>query len=401
MPPVRPPSRPGADLCLIVIFLLVLALPLLGSVAGGRLARAVDENRRLAALPRLSLHRSSIVSFPERFEEYFNDHFGFRDLLVHTIGQLRLHWLRLSASEHVVLGKHGWLYYAVLPVGEDYPVTRPLSERELQDWQRLLENRRNWLARRGIAYYFVIAPEKQSIYPDYLPRPVQRSYSGRSRLDQFVQYLHSHSTVAVIDLRDSLAAARGRDRLFFLSDTHWNGAGAFAAYGKIMAVLAIDYPQLRPLPPSAFPLTRATLAVGGMDLARMAGLDRTAQEEDLVADPWQPPRAVCRPEAVAMREAGRLRHLEATVYECPDPGLPRAVIFHDSFGTALRTFLGNHFRRSVWAPTYTVDSSVVESERPDLVIQVMLERELEERPIEDPPEIQPESPDRRGWLARQ
>jgi hypothetical protein len=66
--------------------------------------------------------------------------------------------------------------------------------------------------------------------------------------------------------------------------------------------------------------------------------------------------------------------------ERSDAGLPRAVMFHDSFGAHLIPYLSEHFRRIVYAwerPDYPVfDGALVERERPDVVIQQIVERKL-------------------------
>src|SRR5207249_2328864 len=103
----------------------------------------------------------------------------------------------VSSSPHVVLGKRGWYFYIANPVGNDFPAIMPLSREGLEAWQHLLEARRDWLARHGSRYLFVIAPDKQSIYPDFLPQSLRRRARARSRLDQLVEHLQAHSNLAI------------------------------------------------------------------------------------------------------------------------------------------------------------------------------------------------------------
>jgi hypothetical protein len=64
------------------------------------------------------------------------------------------------------------------------------------------------------------------------------------------------------------------------------------------------------------------------------------------------------------------------VYEHADKGLPRAVMFRDSYATWLIPLLAENFShiRSSWQ--YTFDYEIVEQEHPDVVIQEMVERAL-------------------------
>ena len=55
----------------------------------------------------------------------------------------------------------------------------------------------------------------------------------------------------------------------------------------------------------------------------------------------------------------------------------RAVVFRDSFGSALIPFLSEHFSRAVYLWQYNVDPDVVLAEHPDVVIQEWVGRRLE------------------------
>jgi len=57
-------------------------------------------------------------------------------------------------------------------------------------------------------------------------------------------------------------------------------------------------------------------------------------------------------------------------------GLPRAVMVHDSFSNWFVPALSEHFGRLVSVWSYNFDRALVERERPDLVIQEMVERTL-------------------------
>jgi alginate O-acetyltransferase complex protein AlgJ len=64
------------------------------------------------------------------------------------------------------------------------------------------------------------------------------------------------------------------------------------------------------------------------------------------------------------------------VTEIPGSHLPRAVIFRDSFVSALVPFLSEHFSRAVylWQKDVTVEQ--LREERPDVVIYQIVSRRL-------------------------
>ena len=94
----------------------------------------------------------------------------------------------------MTLGQSGWLYLAGDAAVSSYRVTRPFTTGQLEDYRRILEARRDWLAERGIRYLLVIPPNKDTIYPEFMP-PAYTKVNSRSRLDQLVDHMRSRSTV--------------------------------------------------------------------------------------------------------------------------------------------------------------------------------------------------------------
>ena len=66
----------------------------------------------------------------------------------------------------------------------------------------------------------------------------------------------------------------------------------------------------------------------------------------------------------------------STAFEVHDPSLPTAVVFHDSFGWELRPFLAEHFRRIDCYWTSDFFAAPLAQQKPDYVIQVVVERYL-------------------------
>ena len=97
---------------------------------------------------------------------------------VHLNNLLTYKIFHTSASAKVVIGKEGWLFLGNINQYFDeidyYRNLKPFTIRELRSWQILLEQRRNWLRRRGIRYLFAVAPNKSTIYPEFMPDAVKK-----------------------------------------------------------------------------------------------------------------------------------------------------------------------------------------------------------------------------------
>ena len=377
MTAVRSRCRTAADAGLVILFIALLCLPTLRSLTNPSPAQAGTENRRLAPAPEWRWKPEYLTVFPAKFEAFFEDRFGYRDLLIRWLSLARVRWLRTSPSANVVVGKRGWLYYTDVPIGRDYDAVRPFTEEELACWQQMLEQRRDWLAARGMRYYFVIAPDKQTIYPEMLPATL-RPRHGSVRLDQLQAYLKAHSDFRILDLRAPLLEAKDRERLFCMTDSHWNDHAAYLAYRSLMTTLAESFPCMEPLPRAA--LVEGRIPGLGGDLARMLGLADRYHEDYLVLNPRTPRQAHVIPVDPQWHVPDWRWPL---LTERSGPHLRRAVMFRDSFAACMIPFLSEHFRRIFYfrqEPT-EFDYTVVDREKPDLVIQETVERKLLESPI--------------------
>src|SRR5215467_1988134 len=216
--------RAVSDIGVVLVFLVAICLPaadVLLDLDPTRLA----EKRRLAPPPVSRLSQPIEVSYTGAFEFWWNDGFGFRRSLVVAYSRTLLA-LGVSSTPSVIIGKSGWLFFAGDEALASYRAVRPFTEAEVVRWQRRMEQRQAWLAERGIRFLVVIAPNKETIYPEFMPARLNR-VRETTRLDQLMAQMRPRSSVAIIDPRGALRSAKADGALYFRTDTHWNGAGAW------------------------------------------------------------------------------------------------------------------------------------------------------------------------------
>jgi alginate O-acetyltransferase complex protein AlgJ len=371
-------ARRTGNRVLVWLFGIALALPGVGLVAGVGSGPVAGENRRLAEAPRLG--PGGVGPLLRQTEAWFGDHLGFRRALVAGFNLLSYRAFSTSTSRDVVPGRGRWLFYAQDRIMEDRRGLLPFSESELRRWQAALEQRRDWLARRGVRYVVTIAPEKSSIYPEQLPAALQPP-GEVTRQDQLVAWMGARSTVEMVDLRPALRAAKSSDRLYHVTDTHWNEAGAFIAERALEAWLHPRFPALRPLEPAAF--HRQVSTRQGGDLAGMLALRPYLPEEVIALVPVVPPSCAAA-ETTALMKAHA--PWQARVFACAQGELGRVVVIHDSFMNVMQPFLSLHFQRSIFVRGILA-GELISDERPDLVIEEMVERLLSREGYLPPAEL--------------
>src|SRR5262252_2802567 len=277
--------RAVSDAVLVLVFLVAICLPAVDALFDLDPTR-LAEHRRLAPLPASRLSQPIEVSYTGAFESWWNDGFGFRRSLVVAYSRTLLA-LGVSSTPSVIIGRSGWLFFAGDEALASYRAVRPFTEAEVMQWQRRMERRQAWLAERGIRFLVVIAPNKETIYPEFMPARLNR-VRETTRLDQIVSHMRERSSVAILDPRAALRSAKAGGTVYFRTDTHWNDAGAWLLHREIVARLRAWYPEVEARP--AVPIARVRWGWSG-DLATMLGLEGRIGEDPLLLAPPRVSRA--------------------------------------------------------------------------------------------------------------
>jgi hypothetical protein len=375
----RPRFLAGSQIALAACFVAALFVPLVGTFFHWDFVGST-ENRVLARMPGFPKHFKEVTHFAELSLDYYSDHFGFRNSLIHSLSLAKYH-TGLGLDNHntgIIIGKSGWLFYPSDAPDPNLLADRnlnPFTPSELDAWVNLLEQRNRFCEEHHIAFIAVIPPDKQTVYPEYLPDAVTR-IGKVTRLDQLIARLHeTHSRVKLIDLRPTLMEAKKQNRIYFKTDTHWNDYGAYAAYPVIINAVneVLPWAKIQLQPKSEF-IPRSTIWSG--DLAHYLNLYYEYNEDWLNLVKLHPFPAIVEAENP---------YLPVTTQG--DPHGPALYMLHDSFTLRLKDFLGPHFSRTRWQWGTMLFGSQVLDFKPDIVIDEFLERVMNNTVPQDPPEV--------------
>ena len=346
------------DLVMLIFFILVIAIPLASPPSD--FSHIWDRSAMPQQVTSVIYLAKTIIDFPPAFSAYFEDHHLLHQQLVDALINFRFHFLRETVFPNVLIGKEDWLYYTGENNIADYECTSPFTSSELQSIRLRILEWNDQLARRGIKFYVVFAPNKETIYPQFLPDRVIPGAKS-CRIDQVMWELQS-TQLSVLDLRDSLKSEALDTQVYHRTDTHWNAAGALLASREILSMIKNDFPQMTT--PSLGEYQEDLQPFSG-DLAAFLPYDERYVERTIALIPLAPYRAIL--------EQGADRIVISSI---PDSPLPGALVFRDSFSDALIPFLSEHFSRAVYAHSFSVNLDLVDKEKPDIVILELAQRYL-------------------------
>lgn len=365
-------ARRAFDGGLIALFLAALLAPTIDAFSRP-LAERTPARRELrfpVEWPAAPASAAQLARYPAQLDGWFKDRMGLRDRLLRLRSRVRALGLRVSPLEEIDITPQRWTFLRIEGSREAWSGSRPLSAERLAGWEATLRQRAEVSRSLGAQHLFVLGPNKETVYPEQVP-PSWHKF-GPSNLEQLHAWLDERGTNSIVDLRAPLADAKTGDRpaarefLYAATGTHWTPRGDHVAYAALHGRLRELFPDLSPrIPFEALELS--PIGGQGESWANRAFL------EDEFGEPFYSVK-LPHPARHMVGEYGQGLH--EFIALGPDPRAPRAVFFHDSFGARVSELLAPHFSRihCVWSGRY--DADVVARERPDVVIELYVERLL-------------------------
>lgn len=364
----------------MAFFLSFIFTPLILALTEPDKVFSDTEKRPLAEFPKVHTGSGAVVSFTRDFDTYYQDHFGLREFFIHRYQREMKKRFNAAGSE-VVMGKDGWLYYAGEGAFDDLMGRLRLSDEQLDLLFEKLEAKREWLGSQGIQYLALVTPNKQTIYPDYLP-DYYRKGKQETRFDQVLQRVNTGSKNQIVDIRSALLAQKDKKRLYDKTDTHWNYLGAYYGYREIMKYVGELFPAYDFA--GYFNVGTAWQEEPAGDLAVLSGQEDTLSETRPVIFAWI--RAQEKELNSTLNGILSLEKLQP-YYTVREERKLKALVLHDSFMNPMKVFLSESFAEVLYVWKYYDDETmstmnkeniqkVIDEFQPDIVLDEIVERHL-------------------------
>lgn len=236
--------------CLFLLAIFTVPLLLFLKPTGGLL---IDERREAATFPlKIENARSeSVKGYFADIDKFVSDNFPARANLIGANRDIALVFNDNIDPQKAFKGQENWLY-----LGNNFENTidkftgnKRFDERASAKRIKKLEAYANVFAKHGIKTIFLVGPDKQSIYPEYLPsifKPAPERY-----ITPILAQMQKDG-VNVYDPTQDLIDHKDEGVLYSRTDTHWN-----LKAGELVVLKLLQKWNLNPPPAYEIELTKS------------------------------------------------------------------------------------------------------------------------------------------------
>ncbi|MEI6123571.1 MAG: hypothetical protein WCQ95_08065 [Bacteroidota bacterium] len=350
-----------------LLFLVIISGGLLFHVFNS--GRLILSSEKRFANPAPTFQLDSAAVFTQKLESFIKDQVPGRNNIIIMRNLIEYSILKqIAANPNVYFGKDGWMFYIGDSCREMYENRHPLTEQKLKMMRDVMVARRDWLRERGIHFYIIFPPQAYFVYEEKVGPRLYR-HNKKSKIDQLLEYLKHNSDLDVIDIYHPIMEAKSKSHLslYYKNDSHWNCYGGYIAYRTMIDYMKKDFPNIG----------EALIAKekdwiefdnNEADLLKLLAIDPyyTRHEYFPIIKNNITPKDTTYPTYPEYKAT--YRALTMNNYQVDKPSL---LMYRDSFGNYLISYLNNNFNRCTYLWTPLFYPTIIEKEKPDIVIQEM------------------------------
>jgi len=325
----------------------------------------------------LIINIGKLDKLPKECENYLNDNFEFRTPLISTFHQIKLDVLYVSPHpENVAIGYNGW-HFITQKEQEIYAGQLNFTKEELSKYEKEWQRRKEYLEKKGIAYYWVICPFAQYVYDYQMPFNMRATRAPR-RIDALKQRMSARFPNLIIDPIPELIKARKNGRkVYYKNDNHWNLRAGEVVAKQIIKILKARFPSKDvPFPDDYY--WKKSIKKGGIYQEFIGLNELTEKDENPIFRNEQALKALSYGFPV-MPEFPYPDQYEMRFVNTAAKNKLKVLIIRDSFSDQLLPFLKESFGETVFifdSWKYNLNEEIIEQYEPDLVLFIGLETHI-------------------------
>ena len=251
------------------------------------------------------------------------------------------------------------------------------TEKELEKAKNNLIHFRDELKNKNIDFIFMVCPDKQFIYSEYMPDYIKRK-STKNDTDIFVEYIKNNTDIKVVYPKEELLKYKDKYQLYYKYDTHWNSLGAYIGYTELTRILNIDNKSIESFKilefDSAYRNSNKDSSLFYNDIARMVSLNDIKKFRDdiiyiledykytitNITDDWS---------------SSRISNYNLDNFK----NKRNILIIKDSYSFEMMDYIITTFKQSEFINIGSFKNENIKEYKPDIIVFQSVERYLKDR----------------------
>lgn len=226
------------DLAFIIVFIALCIAPTF-FLTDKKVSES--EKRNLAEFPAISDSTGFNSSFSTQFDSWYSDHFAKRDEIV-SVNNTIFQSEGSAQNSSVIEGEDGWFFYKLDKTIDNYANIHAISDEDLVLIKNYLLTVNNWCNAHGKKFYFLICPNKATIYGEKV-KHIKKIDSDENSDAMRVMNILKDSEIRAVFSKDEIMKHKNDGLLLYRKqDTHHSDIGAYYSYKAIMDVISKDFP---------------------------------------------------------------------------------------------------------------------------------------------------------------
>ena len=323
------------------------------------------DNRQLKKMP--VLNSITMKQFPAGFDEYYADNLPFRAYGITLYSHILYRITGNVESAKILFAKNNWIFYKSEQDGDpiaDYKRINQFTPEELFKIKKNLTDLQQYCKKRNCDFVFLIGPNKENIYTEYMPDNIIRT-NYTSRTKQLINYLKSNTDIKIIDPTSELIKAKKDNFIYYKNDTHWNDLGGYIASKLLLEKFGLKLPEISELSKEYYVKTGEE-GRSGYDLANMSGVKDFLHEPNEIKISGYDNFGV--EERPAILEGG-IRNFCRNA-----PKKEKIMMIRDSFAGYMIPVVSNYYQDSVYVIYYCFKKEMIDIEKPNVFVFEVVER---------------------------
>jgi hypothetical protein len=220
------------------IFLFVLlCIPALHQILGFKVLFPLKGAHISTPLPNFSYQSWNNQDYQQKFEKYIEDNIGFRPQIVKLTNQINYSLFKELNPQGIIIGEENYLYeapYIISKAGKDF-----IGSDSLKKISKNIKSLQKELNKINTKLLVILAPDKVTFYPEYLPKKYRDRTSTDSTNFNVFSNLLIQDSIEHIDFNRLFLSWKDTAKypLFPKYGTHWSSYGWTLAADTIVKKL--------------------------------------------------------------------------------------------------------------------------------------------------------------------